>query len=302
MKLNINSTSNQIAVFILLLGINIVISSLFAGFTAYPFFGKDDFNSPEILRYISSITQIGVFGLTALEFAFLVNDRKPMAYLELNFKTSALIYCLLILIIIVSLPAISYIIEWNEGIKLPQSMSSIETWMRTQEDHANEVTQLILSGDKIWILLVNLLVIGIIPAVCEEFLFRGIILTWFKNIFNNIHLSVFLSAVIFSAIHFQFYGFVPRFLLGLYFGYLFVWTGSLMPCIVAHFINNGMSVVVAYLSNNKIINTEYTDFGNVGDNYLLLIVSVIFTSIFLIWVNRVSRVSRGNRVNGDEYI
>ena len=280
MKLNIKSPANQLAVFFLLLGINIIIFGFFAGLTAEMFFGSDNLNSAGALRYISSITQIGIFGLTAFEFAFLVNNEKPMSYLQLHFDVPVSSYLLLILIIITSIPALSYIIAWNEEIKLPQFMSSIEVWMREKEDHAAKLSLLMLSGDKTGILFVNLLVMGVIPAICEELLFRGIIITWFKNLFHNVHISVFLGAFIFSAIHFQFYGFVPRFLLGLYFGYLFVWTGSLLPCIIAHFINNGITVVVSYLFNKQLIATEYSDFGNVGDNYFLIAISVIFTSIF----------------------
>ena len=280
MKLNTNSTSNQVAIFLLLLGINIIIFSLFAGLTATVFFGTDSLTSANALRYINSLTQIGIFGLTAFEFAFLINDKKPIPYLKLHFNVPVSNYLFLILIIIASNPALSYIIEWNEQIKLPQFMSSIEVWIREKEDYAAKLSSLMLSGDKIEFLFINLLVMAIIPAICEELLFRGLILTWFKNHLRNIHLSVFLSAIIFSVIHFQFYGFVPRLLLGLYFGYLFIWTGSLLPCIIAHFINNGTAVIISYLSNKQLINIEYHDFGNVGDNYFLIIISVILTSLF----------------------
>ena len=286
MKLNLESPANQIALFFLLLGINIIIFSSLAGVTAVLFFGSGNLDSAESFRYISGITQIGIFGLTAFEFAFLINNKKPIHYLKLHSNASAFNYLLLILIAVISLPALSYIIAWNEAIKLPQFMSSIEVWMREKEDFALKVSSLILSGDTIGILFINLLVIGIIPAVCEEFLFRGIIITWFKNQFRNIHIAVFLSAFIFSAIHFQFYGLVPRFLLGLYFGYLFIWTGSLLPCIIAHFINNGTAVIVSYLYNKQLINIEYDNFGDVGDNYLLIGLSVLLTTVCIYFLYR----------------
>jgi len=267
-----------VAVFLLLLGINIVIFSFFTTLTAALFFGLEDLQTAGALRYISTLTQIGIFGLTAFECAFLFSDKKPINYLLLNSKISGLSCLFLILIMVVSLPILSHIIAWNEEIKLPQGMSSVEIWMRGQEDAAAKITALMLSGNSVQILLLNLAVIAIIPALCEEFLFRGLLIRWFQKHIRNIHIAVIISALLFSAIHFQFYGFVPRFLLGLYFGYLFIWTGSLWTCIIAHFINNAMAVVVSYLYNNQLISTEYQHFGNVGDNYLLIGLSLLLTT------------------------
>jgi len=278
MNFNIKSTTNQIAIFLFLLGINVVIFSFFTNLTAVLFFGSENLHTATALRYVSSLTQIGIFGLSAFECAFLFNDKKPANYLQLNTKISGLNCFIIILIAVVSLPALSHIIAWNEEIKLPQYMSSIENWMRGQEDAAAKITSLLLSGNNVSILLINLAVMAIIPAVCEEFLFRGLLITWLKNRVHNIHIVIVISALLFSAIHFQFYGFVPRFLLGLYFGYLLIWTESLWTCIIAHFINNGMAVIVSYLHNNQLIETEYQHFGNVGDNYLLIGLSLLLTT------------------------
>ena len=280
------SKANQIALFFLLMGVNIIVFSYFAGVTATMFFGSDNLTSAEALRYINSITQIGVFGLTAFGFAFIISNKKPIHYLKLRGGVPAFTYIIITLIAIISLPAMSYIITWNEGVHFPQFMSSIEAWMREKEDYVLKISSLMLSGDTMGILLANLLVMGIIPSLCEEFLFRGVIITWIKNHFGNIHVAVFLSAFIFSAMHLQFYGFVPRFLLGMYLGYLFIWTGSLLPCIIVHFINNAMTVVVSFLYNKQIINIDYDNFGNVGNNYLLLGISVVFTSILIYILRR----------------
>jgi membrane protease YdiL (CAAX protease family) len=151
--------------------------------------------------------------------------------------------------------------------------------MRKQEDATAEIVARLLSGSSVTVLCLNLAVMAIIPAVCEEFLFRGLLITWLKRQLSNTHVVVFISAFIFSAIHLQFYGFVPRFLLGLYLGYLFMWTGSIWACIIVHFINNVMAVIVSFLFNNQLINTEYQHFGDVGENYWLIGLSVVFTTI-----------------------
>jgi len=286
MNFDLKSSANQVAVFFVILGFNFIFFSFFASISVVFFFGTENLYSAESLRYISSITQLGVFGLTAFECAYLFNNKHAVNYLQINTGVSVLKCFLIILIAAVSLPALSHIIAWNEGIKLPQFMSAVETWMREKEDTMAGITSQLLSGKSVEILLVNLAVMAVITAVCEEFLFRGLIITWFRRQITNIHVVVFISACIFSAIHLQFYGFVPRFLLGLYLGYLFVWTGSIWACIIAHFINNGMVVTVAYLFNNQFINTEHQDFGNVGDNYLLIVLSVILTTVCIYFLYR----------------
>ena len=295
MKLNIQSSANQIAVFFVILGFNIIFISFFMNLTAGLFFGAENLYTAGALRYISSLTQLGIFGLTAFECAYLFNNN-TINYLQLNKGVSIWKCLLMILIAVSSLPALSYIITWNEGIQFPQFMSSMETWMREKEDSLAEITSLLLSGKSIEILFINLAVMAVIPAFCEEFLFRGLIITWFRKRITNIHVVVFISALVFSAIHLQFYGFVPRLLLGLYLGYLYVWTGSIWACIIVHFINNGMVVTVSYLFNNHIISTEYQHFGNVGNNYLLIILSVLFTTvcIYFLYRKRVTKYKEKN--------
>ena len=285
MIFSVKSTANQVAIFFVIAGINILFFSLFTALTAGLFFGLENLYTAGALRYISSVTQAGIFGLTAFECAFLFSNKNTVNYLQLNTGVCVWKCLLLVLIAVTSLPALSYIITWNEGITLPQGMSSIEIWLRKQENSAAKITELLLSGNSLSILFLNVTVMAIIPALCEEFLFRGLIIKWLKTHISNIHIVVFLSACIFSAIHLQFYGFVPRFLLGLYLGYLFIWTGSIWVCIIAHFINNAMAVIVSYLFNNQFISTNYQDFGNAGDNYVLLALSVLLTAgcIYLLY-------------------
>ena len=294
MKFNINITTpaNQAAVFFMILGVNIIVFSLFITLSAEMLF--ENLYTADPLLYINALTQIGVFGLTTFECSLLFWNKRSMNYLQINKGISVWECFFLICIAVISLPALSHIITWNEGIKFPQFMSSIEAWMRGKEDAAVKTTTLLLAGKSVQVLFINLLVIAIIPSVCEEFLFRGFLITWFKKQISNIHVVVFISACAFSAIHLQFYGFVPRLLMGLYLGYLFVWTGSIWACIFAHFINNSMTVIISYLFNNQIIDTEYQNFGNVGNNYLLIGMSVVLTTvcIYFLYRKRIYKVEK----------
>jgi membrane protease YdiL (CAAX protease family) len=96
-------------------------------------------------------------------------------------------------------------------------------------------------------LLIALVIIAVLPAIGEELVFRGLIQNELFRGTKNIHVSIWIAAFLFSAIHIQFFGFVPRLLLGALFGYLYYWSGNLSLAILAHFVNNAVSVVALYL-------------------------------------------------------
>ena len=100
---------------------------------------------------------------------------------------------------------------------------------------------------------------ALVPALAEEFFFRGAIQHFLSSVLKNKHIVVIITAFIFSVIHFQFYGFIPRFLLGIYLGYLAIWSGKLFLPILAHFMHNSLSLLFDYLSKkNDGVNEEIT--------------------------------------------
>jgi hypothetical protein len=136
-------------------------------------------------------------------------------------------------------------------------------------------------------LFVNLIMIAIIPAIGEELLFRGVLLRILRDWMKNIHVAIIVSALLFSFIHFQFYGFLPRFLMGVAFGYLLHWSGSLWVPIIAHFVNNGTAVVVAFLAARYLPQLDFNTFGS-SDNVLIIIGSALVTVLILLflWLKR----------------
>src|SRR5690606_12799644 len=110
--------------------------------------------------------------------------------------------------------------------------------LKEMEKAAAEITEFLATSDTLPQLLMNILVIGVIAGIGEELIFRGVVLRKLLKGLNNTHVAVWLSAIIFSAIHFQFYGFLPRAMLGALFGYLYVWTGNIRIPIAAHIFNN----------------------------------------------------------------
>ncbi|MGY3090701.1 membrane protease YdiL (CAAX protease family) [Hymenobacter sp. UYAg731] len=150
-------------------------------------------------------------------------------------------------LIIVTLPFMSTIIAWNAEAHFPAALHGFEVWARASEDRAAVLTRFLTnfnSPARFW---VGVLVIGLVPAVAEELVFRGVIqknlVRWFSP-----HVGVWLGAAIFSAIHFQFFGFVPRFVLGLVLGYLYLWSGNILVSMAAHFTQNAFQLVILYLA------------------------------------------------------
>ena len=135
---------------------------------------------------------------------------------------------------------ISPLVEWNMNMEFPDFLKGVESWARDAEDKAAELTKAMTSFESVGDLVLGLIVIALLPAIGEELVFRGLFQNEFFRGSGNIHLSIWLAAIIFSAIHLQFYGFVPRLLLGALFGYLYYWSGSLLIPMFAHFVNNAI--------------------------------------------------------------
>ncbi len=131
--------------------------------------------------------------------------------------------------------------------------------MRDSEDNAQKITGVLLDMKTVRALVFNLLFIGLVTAIVEEFLFRGVLQTIFVKWTGSVHAAVWITAILFSAFHIEFFGFLPRLLLGVFFGYFVAWSGSIWTGIWAHFINNGTAVLVTYLFQHKLIKISPDD-------------------------------------------
>lgn len=155
------------------------------------------------------------------------------------------------LLVISFMPFDGLVIEWNQNLHLPQTLAPLEQWIRDKEKSLEGITKYLTTFTTTGQLLVAILVIGVIPAIGEEVLFRGVLQRNFSYWTGNIHVGIWLAAILFSAIHVQFLGFFPRMLLGALFGYIYVWSGNIWAPIFAHFVNNGFTVVMMYMHQRK---------------------------------------------------
>ncbi|WP_198170092.1 CPBP family intramembrane glutamic endopeptidase [Mucilaginibacter arboris] len=237
----------------LICGIFIVIIYGVSGFSAMMNMGADmpasTLNSLKIMQMGSS-----VFGFLAPAIFFAkVIVRQPVPYLKTSRKFPLMLLLLVFFIMLVSSPLMEMLINFNQKMVLPQALKGLERWMRNMEDTASQQTEILLKMKSSVNFLVNLLMIAILPAIAEEFIFRGCFQQIFTGWTKSIHWGVWLSAALFSAIHFQFFGLLPRMLLGVFFGYFAAWSGSIWPGVLGHFLNNGTALVVSYLYQLKLI-------------------------------------------------
>jgi membrane protease YdiL (CAAX protease family) len=172
-------------------------------------------------------------------------------------------------------------------VELPKSLEFIEQILKSQEEAAAALTERFLQADNLGGLLINIGLMALLPALSEELSFRGTLqqIIWKDSDHqpnSKVHLAVWITAFIFSAIHMQFYGFVPRMLLGAMFGYVFVWSGSLWVPITMHFVNNGLAVVVYHLTAAEENAKTIADTVGAGDTWYLGVFSILITSLGLL--------------------
>jgi membrane protease YdiL (CAAX protease family) len=230
-------------------------------------------SSTEGLLFMQGFQTIALFGVTAFVGVWYTEDRadpieKMLLKKGLTLKQGAIA----ILFAVAALPMISLLAEWNKGMELPQFLASMEEMMREMEESSKVLIERFLNTTSERMLFVNLLVMALLPAVCEEMMFRG----WLQRVLGqsvDYHTAIWVSAIVFSAIHFQFYGFIPRMLIGAALGYLYYYTGSLWAPIVAHFTNNAAAVVTAFLSYNGYTSIDFDLIGT-GETWYLSVASV----------------------------
>ena len=180
----------------------------------------------------------------------------------------------------VSIPFTTTLTTWNESMHLGGAFTQLEDWMKALEETAQAATEKMLNVDTVGGLFFNLIVIALIPAIGEELTFRGVLQQSLTRRMNP-HVAILLSAAIFSFIHFQFYGFLPRLFLGLLMGYMFYITNSLWTSMLMHFLNNGATVVLYYLNNKGMIE-DAEHFGETQNGWIIA-ASAVMTIGLIVW-------------------
>jgi membrane protease YdiL (CAAX protease family) len=197
------------------------------------------------LRSTILINHVTMFIIPGIVFGIYLHGKSWWSYFNLNINPKVINIISGVFLLLLSMPLVQFLFWINKNwIPLPE-------WARSMEaETANAISSLLLT-DTSFEFLFNVLIIAVVPAIGEELIFRGIIQKQFEKHFNSAIVAIWLAAFIFSAFHFQFEGFLPRFVLGALLGYLYYWSGNLWVPIIAHFMNNFLQILAQYLFQNE---------------------------------------------------
>ena len=203
------------------------------------------------LMLVQALNHLGTFLVPSLAYWYTIERRTWSQFNQQPLQAIQGIG-LIVLLVITFIPFDALIIEWNQNLHLPGTLAPVEEWMRSKEKELEAITKYLTNFSTTGQLLIAVLVVAVIPAIGEETLFRGILQRNFSIWTGNVHVGIWLSAALFSAIHVQFLGFFPRMLLGALFGYVYLWSGNIWVPILAHFVNNGFTVLMVFLHQRKL--------------------------------------------------
>jgi len=189
--------------------------------------------------------------------------------------------------IVVLMPLLNAVVAWNAGLHLPDALHGVESWMRASENAAKVITDRLLAGTSALDLTLNLIIVAVLAGVGEELFFRGLLMRIVTDVLKTkpgstqkpwvMHVSIWTIAILFSAIHIQFFGFFPRMIIGAWFGYLLWWTGSIWVPILAHFLNNALSTLTVF-GQNKGMLTDNPDRWGLDQTWWLSLISLVLVA------------------------
>lgn len=235
----------------------------------------------DLYKWLQSWSSIGIFILSSIIFIYLTEKK---FVISTSFTRAQLL--LAICSMLFCLPIINFLALWNEGLHLPEFMAQIENWMRLSEAKSATIMEYFVAMDSYTDLVINLVVIALIPAIGEEFLFRGVIQRGLIKWKKNPHFGIWISAFLFSALHMQFLGFIPRFLIGGFFGYLFLWSGSIWLPVITHFLNNALAVLVIFTSSSVVASKKIESMGaNSGDIPMVIMCCLAVSLLLYLFYN-----------------
>jgi membrane protease YdiL (CAAX protease family) len=280
-------------------------SMILSNITGISFFelrdaGNWDLTNPKMLTYMRGLILIQflfLFTIPSLLFSYF-SDPIPMQYLGLKAPSSAVYWILGLLLILAAYPFVEYIGYLNQKISLGETTNR---WMKSMEEEAARQIRFMLQERTPAELVKNLVFIALFAGVGEELFFRGILQRIFIRITQNPWMGIILTAAIFSGIHFQFYGFFPRFLLGILLGVIYWYSGSLWVAILAHFLYDAAVILVVYFNPHLLQNTEATIIQGQGLQLLIGALVSLAVTVLLLWQMRKRSVTDYNEIYREDF-
>ena len=243
------------------------------------------------IRITQTLTTIGTFLVPALLFAY-CQDRRWFGYNAADRIPKQSMVNMVLILSVTLLPVVGVLSAFNQNI-MPQE-GAVAEFMRNLEDAADNILSLVTSQRSTWDLICNILIFAVLAGICEEFFFQGALQPLLMNWTRNPHVGILLTALIFSALHFQFYGFIPRFLLGLYLGYLFYWSRSLWLPILAHVLHNALSILVDFTLQGRGIDTDSMQFTDMRGSLPTAAACALISAMAIVYLWRIYRDDTAN--------
>ena len=243
------------------------------------------------IRITQTLTTIGTFLVPALLFAY-CQDRRWFGYNAADRIPKQSMVNMVLILSVTLLPVVGVLSAFNQNI-MPQE-GAVAEFMRDLEEAANHILEVVTSQRSSWDLISNILVFAVLAGICEEFFFQGALQPLLMNWTRNPHVGILLTALIFSALHFQFYGFIPRFLLGLYLGYLFYWSRSLWLPILAHVLHNALSILVDFTLQGRGIDTDSMQFTEMRGSLPTAAACALISAMAIVYLWRIYRDDTAN--------
>ena len=244
-----------------------------------------DLTNPDnifLIKLMQLITSVFIFIVPPLLLSYFEGGNL-FNNLDLRKKIKRQNVLLIILIMLFSQILVAVSMQWNLEIinSLKSFIPSVVESMKLMEENAKNITEAFLKMENNSDLLFNLFLIAFIPAIGEEMVFRGVLQKKLHFILQSPHLAIFVSSFIFSAIHMQFFGFLPRFILGIILGYLFYYSKNLWMPIIAHFVNNALAVLIMYSAFANKLNTDISEIEKTDINFLQASISFVVVMLFI---------------------
>lgn len=258
-------------------------------------FAQLNFSKPGVITYIRGLQFfqfLGLFLIPSLVCAhlFSLNKRK---YLGMRLPWGESYWIIGMLVMILAIPFVQWLGEINQQFRFP---AGIESWMKAKEDSANKTVMALLSLRTPADLVINILCIAGLAAVGEELLFRGLaqrlLIKWFRNPWAGIIVAAFL----FSAMHLQFYGFLPRFVLGILLGVIYWYSGSIWTAMLAHFVYDALLIVIAYFYPAMLNEANTVKLSSIA---LTAAFSFILVALSVNWLVKYSRTTLAETLSDD---
>ncbi len=238
-----------------------------------------------LLKFLQVWYSVGLFLVPAILSGFLI-QRNTWKYLHADRISNYWIIILVITLMVISIPWINFTSFLNEKLSLPERWGDLMEKIHKSDENSWDLMRSYLQTENVSGLLINIFMVALIPALGEEFLFRGTVQRILTEWLRNEHLAIWVTALLFSLMHYQFLGLIPRVMLGALFGYLFVWTGSIWTAVLAHFINNGLAVIYYYIFYQGAIEIEPDHIGMEENAVLMIIASIVLTILILAVIQR----------------